>query len=148
MAEAMREADAFEGFADAGWPLGAVHFSEAEGEFEVFLEGHAGEQVEGLKNHANGVAAVAGEGERRERGDVPAEGMDGAGCGAVEAGDEIQKRGLSRAGCAKKGEEFVGGDGERDFVDGADGGFAHGVVPGNVVKLDGGIGGGHESGVK
>jgi len=83
MAEAMREANAFEGFANAGGALGAVDFSEAKREFDVFLEGHAREKVEGLKDHADGVAAVAGETEGGKRGDVPAVGEDGAGGGAV-----------------------------------------------------------------
>jgi len=35
-----------------------------------------------------------------------------------------------------------------EFVDGADGSFAHGVVAGDAVELDGGIGGGHRDGVR
>jgi len=148
MAEAMREANAFEGFTDAGGALGAIDFSEAKREFDVFLEGHAREKVEGLKDHADGVAAVAGEIEGGKRGDVPAVGEDGAGGGAVEAGDEIEERGFAGAGGAEEGEEFVVGDGEGEFVDGADGSFAHGVVAGDAVELDGGIGGGHRDGVR
>src|SRR5258708_2919099 len=117
-------------------------------EFDVFLEGHAREKVEGLKDHADGVAAVAGEIEGGKRGDVPAVSEDGAGGGAVEAGDEIEERGFAGAGRAEEGEEFVVGDGEGEFVDGADGSFAHGVVAGDAVELDGGIGGGHRDGVR
>jgi len=40
----------------------------------------------------------------------------------------------------RRAREFVVGDGEGEFVDGADGSFAHGVVAGDAVELDGGIG--------
>ena len=147
MAKAMGEADALEGFADAGGAIGAIDFGEAKREFDIFLEGHSREKVEGLKDHADGVAAVAGELERVERGDVLAVSEDGTGSGAVEAGDEIEQRGFAGAGGTEESEKFVVGYGEGEFVDGADGGFAHGVVAGDAVELDGGIGGGHGGGV-
>src|SRR5712671_2207383 len=53
------EAHAVEGLRYAMPALGAVDFGEAEGEFHVFCEGHAGEEIEGLEDHAYGVAAVA-----------------------------------------------------------------------------------------
>jgi len=148
MAEAVREANALKGFADAGGAFGAIDFGEAEREFDVFFEGHAREEIEGLEDHADGVAAVAGEFDGREGGNVLAEGEDGAGGGAVEPGDEVEQSGFAGAGGAEEGEEFVFGDGEGDFVDGADGGFAHGVVAGDTIELDGGSGSGHERGVK
>jgi len=61
MAKAMGEADALEGFADTGGAIGAIDFGETEWEFDVFFEGHAREKIEGLEDHADGVAAVAGE---------------------------------------------------------------------------------------
>jgi hypothetical protein len=143
MAEAMREADTFKGFADARGTLGAIDFGEAKREFDIFLEGHARKEIEGLEDHADGGAAIAGEIEGRERGDIPAEGEDGAGGGAVESGDEIEEGGFAGAGGAEEGEEFILRDAEGDFVDGADGGCAHGVVTGDAVELDGGGGGGH-----
>ena len=97
MAEAMRQANALEGFADAGGALGAIDFGEAKREFDVFFEGHAREKVEGLEDHADGVAAVAGEIERRKRGDILTVREDRAGCGAVEAGDEIQRAWICRS---------------------------------------------------
>jgi hypothetical protein len=147
MTETMREANALKGFADAGRSFGAIDFGEAKRKLDIFLESHARKKVEGLKNHPDGVAAVAGELERVERSDVLAVGEDGPGGGAVEAGNEIEQRGFSRAGGAEESEEFVVGHGEGEFVDGADGGFAHGVVAGDAVELDGGIGGGHGGGV-
>jgi hypothetical protein len=99
-----------------------------------------------LKDHANGVATVAREFERRERGEVLATGDDGAGSGPVESGNQIQQCGFAGAGGAEEGEEFVIGDGERDFIDGSDGGFAHGVVARDAIELDGRFGDGHEIG--
>jgi aminopeptidase YwaD len=62
---------------------------------------------------------------------------DGAGTGAVETGDEIEQRGFSGARATQKSEKLAMRDGERHVVDGADDGFAHDVVAGNLVKLDG-----------
>ncbi len=143
MAEAMGEADTFEGFADAGGTLGAIDLGEAKREFDIFLEGHARKEIEGLEDHADGGAAIAGKIEGGERGDVLTEGQDGAGGGAVEPGDEIEERGFAGAGGAEEGEEFVLRDGKGDFVDGANGGCAHGVVAGDAVELDGKSGCGH-----
>ena len=61
---------------------------------------------------------------------------DRARAGAVQAGDEIEQRGFSGAGAAEEGEEFAVRDGERNVVDGADDGFAHDVLAGNLVELD------------
>ncbi len=143
MADAVGEANTFESFANAGGTIGTVDFGETERELDIFFEGHAREEMEGLEDHADGVAAVTGKVEGRERGDILAIGEDGAGSGAVETGNEIEKRGLAGAGRAEKCEEFVGGNRERDVVDGADAGFAHGVVAGDAVELDGGLGVGH-----
>src|SRR5712671_7549146 len=60
MVMAGAEADAVEGLRDAMAALGAVDFGEAEREFDVFREGHAGEEIEGLEDHAYGFAAIAG----------------------------------------------------------------------------------------
>ena len=128
VAEAMRQANAFDGFANARWAFATIDFGEAKRELDIFFERHAWEKVERLENHADGVAAVAGEIERGQRGNVLTVSEDGAGSGPVEAGDEIQERGFAGAGGAEEGEEFAVGDREREFVDGTDGSFAHGVV--------------------
>jgi len=96
-----------------------------------------------LEDHADGLAAVAGEFERGHFREVLAVGDDRARSGAVETGDEIEQRGLSGAGRAEESEEFAGWDGQRDVVDRANRGFAEGIVAGDAVELDGGIGVGH-----
>jgi len=59
-----------------------------------------------------------------------------AGAGTVEPGDEIEKRGFSGAGAAEKREKLTRWNGERDFLDRANDGFAHDIVTGNGFKLD------------
>ena len=100
-----------------------------------------------MEDHADGVAAVAGEFDGIDGGEVTAANVDGAGGGAVESGQEIEKGGLAGAGAAKEGDEFSGADFERDIVDGGDGGVAEVVVAGDVLGLDEGSScGGHGCG--
>ena len=47
-------------------------------ELDVFCEGHAGKEIEGLEDHADGVAAVAGEFNGIDGGEVAPADMDGA----------------------------------------------------------------------
>ena len=81
--------------ADARGAVGAIDFGETEGELDVFFESHASEEIKGLEDHADGVAAIAGQSERRKSGDVLPVGGDGAGSGAIEARDEIEKCGFA-----------------------------------------------------
>jgi len=147
VAKTMCEANALEGFADTRWALGPIHFGEAKWEFDILFEGHAREEVERLEDHADGVAAIAGEFYRGKSRDVLTMRGDRTGCGAIQAGDEIEERGFAGAGGAEECEELVVGNGERKFVDRADGSFAHGVVAGDAIELDSGIGDGHGMGV-
>jgi hypothetical protein len=52
----------------------------------------------------------------------------------------FRKRGLAGAGRAEKGEELTLADGEGEVIDSSNAGTAHGVMPGDVFELDGGIG--------
>ena len=51
--------DAIDGFADAGGALAAIDFGEAQRKLDVFFERHAREQIEGLEDDADGLAAMA-----------------------------------------------------------------------------------------
>lgn len=136
MADALFEFDALKRFAHPRRALGAVDFGEAQRELDVFFERHAREEIEGLKNHAHGLPPVAGKflgGHFRE---ILAVRDDRAGAGTIEPGDEIEKRGFSGAGAAEKREKLTRWNGERDFVDRADEGFAHDIVAGDGSKLD------------
>lgn len=140
MADAFIETNVFERFANACGALGAIDFGEAQRKLDIFFEGHARKKVKGLKDHADGIAAVAGEVRGRKVREVLAVGADGAGSGAIEAGHEVEKGGFAGAGAAEEGQEITALNGEGDVVDGADDGSAEGVVPGNVVEVDDGLG--------
>lgn len=137
VADALVEADAFEGFADAGSAFAAVHFGETQRELDVFLEGHARQEIKGLKNHADSLAAVAREFEGRHFREVLVLGDDRSGSGAIEAGNKIEQRGFSGTGASKQGQEFSRLDGKRNVVDGANDGVSQRIVTGDVVELNG-----------
>src|SRR5215475_9699315 len=59
MRSAFVEFDASERFGDARIPLSVIYFGESQRQLDVFRESHARKQIEGLKNHADSVAAVA-----------------------------------------------------------------------------------------
>ncbi len=148
MAAACGEADMFECGLNAGGTLSAIDFGEAEGKLDVFRESHAGQEIERLEDHADGVAAVAGKFDWIDRGEVASADMDGAGSGAVEPSQEIEKGGLAGAGAAEEGNEFALADLEGDVVDGGDGGVAEVIVAGDVLRLDEGWRGfGHGGGL-
>ena len=130
------ETNVFECGLDAGGAVVAIDFGQAKGKLYVFGEGHAGEEIERLEDHADGVAAVAGEFDGVDGREVAATDVDGAGGGAVKSGQEIEKGGLAGAGAAEKCDEFGGADFERDVVDGGDGGVAELIVAGDVLSLD------------
>src|SRR5207245_8727503 len=140
MTAALVEADAREGFTNARGPVTAVDFGEAERELDIFLESHARKEIEGLKNHADSLAAMAREFERGHFGEIVPASDDRAGSGAIESGNEIQKRGFSGAGAAEKGQEFAGRDGERDVGHSTDGGVATSEVAGDQGSADSGVG--------
>src|SRR5690242_9075899 len=88
MADTFVEADALERLSHARAAFGSVDFRKAEREFDIFFEGHARKKIERLKHHADGLAAVAGELDRRHLRKILAMRDDRAGTGAVQAGDE------------------------------------------------------------
>ena len=90
MAKAMREMHVFESFTNPASAFGTIDFGKAKRKFDVFLESHTRKQVEGLENHANGVATVASEVQRSKLREVFAVGEDGTRCGPVQASHEIQ----------------------------------------------------------
>ena len=61
-----------------------IYFGEAERQLDVFGERHAREEIERLKDHADGIAAVARKFERRKLGEVAATGLNCAGGRTVE----------------------------------------------------------------
>ncbi len=136
VAAARGETDVFEGGLNAGGSLGAIDFGEAERQLDVFREGHAGEEIERLEDHADGVPAVAGEFDGIDRGEIASADVNSTGSGAIESGQEIEKGGLTGAGAPEEGDEFAGADFEGDVVDGRNGGVAETVVARDVLGLD------------
>ena len=138
MRGAFIELDALESFGDARIAFAAIDFGEAKRQLDVFRKRHTRKQIERLKDHADGVAAVAREFERREFGEITAVGVDCAGGRAVETGHEIEQSGFAGAGAAKKGDKVAGADVQRNIVDSADGGGAESIVTRDAIELDGG----------
>jgi hypothetical protein len=136
MLAASGETNAVESFGDAGFALRAIDLGEAKREFDIFFESHAGEKIEGLEDHADGLAAVTGEGFGGNFSEVEIVDDDGAERGAVESSEEAEESGFARAGAAEESEEFAGEDGEGDVINGANGGFAEMVFAGDVLGVD------------
>ena len=111
VADAFAEAHTFERFAHAGGAFGAIHFGQPQRQLDIFFQRHARQQIEGLKNHADGVAAVARQFERRKFGQIAAAREDGARGGPVQPSHQIEQRGFAGAGTAEQREEFSGGHG-------------------------------------
>jgi len=146
VAGALVELYALKSLGNSRVAFAVIYFRETERQLDIFGEGHAREQVEGLKDHADGVAAVAGKFERRKFGEVAAIGVNGAGSGAVEACHEIEKSRFAGAGAAEERDEFAASDRKGNIVDGSDGGGAESIVAGDAVKLDGVLAGGRVCG--
>ena len=94
------------------------------------------DQVEGLKDHADRVAAVEGELLLAQIGDQPAVDADTARGGPVQAAQQVHERGFARAGGPGHADEPSAGDGQRHT---AQGGHLHRperVHLGQVLCLD------------
>jgi hypothetical protein len=115
MIHAVTEADAGEELAGAREAIaGGVEFVREE---DVFERGERGDELIGLEDEADGLAADLGElvlGEIADCGPVE---MDVAGGGRVKAGEEAQERGLAAAGRAHDGDELAPGDGEVEALE-------------------------------
>ena len=109
---------------NAGFALAAVDFGQPEGQLDVFFQGHARKEIERLKDHADGVAPVAGEFDGVERGQVAAAHVDGSRSGAVQPREQIEEGGFAGAGAAQQGQKFARPNIERDIVHGGDDRFA------------------------
>ena len=86
------ETHALECFAYAGGAVLAIHFREPQGQLDIFLKRHAGQQVKGLEDHADGLSAIAGEVIGMQFGQVALMHTDRARGGAVEPGHHAQQR--------------------------------------------------------
>ncbi len=105
------QADELQHFVDAGAALVGGDAGDPEAEADIVLDVHVREQRIGLEHHSD-LALV-----RWQRRDVLAFDQDGAGVGALEAGDHPQDRGLAAAGGPEQGHELALVEGEADALD-------------------------------
>ena len=137
MVGAPREPDDFEGVLRALDAFAVAEAGDAERELDVLLGGEQRQQPERLEDEAELVAAQLREVLFGHGVDAFAVEGDFAAGGAVEAGEDVEQRGLAGAGAANEGEHLAGGDGERDIADGPDLVGAAFEAAGDAARLDG-----------
>ena len=108
----------------AGAPARA---GQPRGQQDVLLAGQLGDEVEGLEDEADVVAAHAGELALGAAVDALAGDLDGAGLGAVERAEEVQERRLARARAPDDGHELARAHLDGGAVEHAAGGAAAAV---------------------
>ena len=111
MLEALAQADALQRFANALRALGAIDFGEAHGQLDVLGDGHRRDEMKGLEDHADIVAAIAREIFGRHLGEIAILHEDRAGSWAIETGEQIEQRRFAGAGLAEQSDEFAAIDG-------------------------------------
>ena len=109
---------------------------QALGQEDVLLGGQGGQQVEGLEDEAELVAAHGGELLVLHARQVLSGDEDAAGGGGVQAGHAVQEGGLTRARGAHDGHELAFGDGEADRVQGDDLGVALAIDLSQTTSLN------------
>ena len=109
---------------------------QALGQEDVLLGGQGGQQVEGLEDEAELVAAHGGELLVLHARQVLSGDEDAAGGGGVQAGHAVQEGGLTRARRPHDGHELAFGDGEADRVQGDDLGVALAIDLAQRAGLD------------
>src|SRR5262249_834141 len=135
MADTVAKFHAIQSFLDAFFTFVMVDFRKAKRQLHIFFERHARQQLERLKNDADGAATILREFERRESGKVLVMDTDGAGIGAIQTRNEVQKGRFAGAGAAKEGKKCAPGNCEGDTIDSADRVGAHGVAADDVFHL-------------
>ena len=118
---------------------GAV--GQAGGQEDVLLRGEGGQEVEGLEDEAELVAAHGGQLLVVHAGQIAAGDEDVPGCGGVQAGQAVQEGGLARARRAHDGDELAAAHGQAHAVQGGHPRLAGAVDLGEVPGLDHDVGG-------
>jgi hypothetical protein len=114
---------------------------DREREQDVLLRGEDRQQVEGLEDEADLVAAQLGQAAVVEAVELDAVEDDGARGRAVEAGEDVHERGLAGARGAHDRGEAAGREVDADAVERADGGLA-------LAEHARHVGGGDERGIR
>ena len=100
---------------------------QARGEQDVLLARQLGDEVVGLEDEADVVAAHAGELALGAPVEAAADDLDGAGLGPVERPEQVQQRRLARARAPDDGHELAGAHLDGGAVEHAPGGAAAAV---------------------
>jgi len=96
--------------------LPGFHAPQEERELGVLERREDGEEVVGLEDEADVLQAESGELGAAQLGEVPARDPDPAARGRGEATDEVEERGLPRAGRTRHGHELAGLDLQREIT--------------------------------
>ena len=113
--ELVVDAHQFRDLGDAGGDRGLVEAAAGGLEREGEVLAHGEVRIERILLEDEGDVALGG----GEGFDAVAADGDGAGVGALDAGDQAESRGLAGAGRAEQDDELAVGDGERKVADGA-----------------------------
>src|SRR4051812_9062385 len=134
VASALAEPDALEHVADrgAGEPLPG----QPRWQRDVLLRGQRAEQVEGLEDEADALAAQARQGSLAELGQLVLAEPDAAAGGPVEARGALQEGGFAGPRGAHDRGERPASEGESDAVERVDGAVAAPEDAGDVRELD------------
>ena len=114
---------------------------QAGGQEDVLLRGEGGQEVEGLEDEAELVAAHGGQLLVVHAGQIAAGDEDVPGCGGVQAGQAVQEGVLARARRAHDGDELAAAHGQAHAVQGGHPRLAGAVDLGEVPGLDHDVGG-------
>ena len=135
---AVGERDRLEQLLDA--PVAVTAAGERQREPDVLLGGEDRDEVEGLEDEADLVAAQAREVAVVELADLGAADGHGAVGRAVEPGEHVHERRLAGPGRAHDRGERAGLDLQRDTAERVDGGVTLAVALGQVLSCDDGVG--------
>ncbi len=116
---ARAEADSFQRLAVSAWRLAAIDFGKTQRQVNILRQRHSGDQIERLKNHADGAQAMLGQILARELGQVTVLDDDRSRSWTVEAGDQVQQGRFAGAGTAEQSNKFSRANLEGDAVNSA-----------------------------
>ena len=115
---------------------GVAHAGKFQRHGDVFERGHVGDEVEGLEHDADIAAAKGGQLVLVHSAEFAAGDRNAAPVGALQSGNDHQKRRLARAGGTENGNRFAAGHRKRDIVENMDAGGTLAERQVNAVKGD------------
>src|ERR1043165_1171689 len=131
-----RESDVIEPAAHARVARAAAGVLQQQRVLDVLVRGEDGDEVEGLEDVAEAIAARGGEAVQRDGGDVDTVDDDAAAARLVDAADGVEQRGLAAGGGAGEREDVAAIDVEADAVERAHVDVAEAVGLADVGEAD------------